>query len=103
MKNLKKMKRKCRSYPTLILTTVAIVPMLDDFINWSHSIALNKMTTTFVKVHDMKFPAASNMEDLGDPDSDGVRMFGGGQRGVGMLSVVECDETRRATVDETKN
>ena len=65
MENLKKVNRKCRSYPTLILTTVAIVPMLDDFINWSHSIALDKMTTTFIKVHDMKYPAASNMEDLG--------------------------------------
>ena len=64
-KNLGKMKRKCRSCPTLILTTVAIVPMLDDFINWSHNITLDKMTTTFIKVHDMKFPAASNMEDLG--------------------------------------
>ena len=59
------MKRKCRSYPTLFLTTVAIIPMLDDFINWTHNITLDKMTTTFIKVHDMKFPAASNMEDLG--------------------------------------
>ncbi len=59
------MKRKCRSYPTLILTAVAIVPMLDDFIHWSHHIRLDAMTSTFVDVHDLNLPAASNMEDLG--------------------------------------
>ena len=48
-----------------MLTAVAIIPMVDDFIHWTHNITLDAMTSTFITKHDLNLPAASNMEDLG--------------------------------------